>query len=118
MKTFSRSILSSLLGVSNITSLVPERTTPYGRIITMKVVGSGGTRQMSGDRLRQALRLKSTCFTVTSTTGDFQINGRGYGHGLGMSQWGAYNLAVRGVNYQQILLHYYQGTSLAKIQVQ
>lgn len=118
VKTFSRSNLSNLLGVSNIKSLIPERTTPYGRITSMKVVGSGRTRRMSGTQLRQVLGLKSTCFTVTPTATAFQINGRGYGHGLGMSQWGAYNLALRGVNYQQILLHYYQGTSLVKFQLQ
>ncbi len=118
VKTFSRSHLSSLLGISNINSLVLERTTPYGRVLAIKVVGSGRSRRMNGGQLRQALGLKSTRFTVTSTPTAFQINGRGYGHGLGMSQWGAYNLALRGANYQQIVLHYYQGTSLDKIQVQ
>lgn len=116
-KTFSKSELSRLLGVSNIKTLVPERTTPTGRIMTMKVVGNKGTRRMSGSQLRSALGLKSTWFTVSSSSTGFQINGRGFGHGLGLSQWGAYNLAQQGVNYQQILGHYYQNTALTSLQV-
>ena len=38
--------------------------------------------------------------------------GRGFGHGVGMSQWGAYGLARRGEDYQRILLHYYRGSQL------
>jgi len=40
------------------------------------------------------------------------VSGRGYGHGVGMSQWGAYALALRGEDYRQILQHYYQGTRI------
>jgi stage II sporulation protein D len=40
------------------------------------------------------------------------VSGRGYGHGVGMSQWGAYGLALRGDDYRQILQHYYQGARI------
>jgi stage II sporulation protein D len=40
------------------------------------------------------------------------FNGRGWGHGVGMSQWGAYGYAMHGLSYQQILAHYYPGTTL------
>ncbi|MBW4530667.1 MAG: SpoIID/LytB domain-containing protein [Aphanothece saxicola GSE-SYN-MK-01-06B] len=40
------------------------------------------------------------------------VSGRGYGHGVGMSQWGAYGLALRGEDYRQILQHYYQGARI------
>jgi stage II sporulation protein D len=116
-KSFSRGQLSSLIsGVGNVISMTPERTTPQGRIITMRVEGTGGTRRISGNDLRSALGLRSTLFVVNSTGNGFQIKGRGFGHGLGMSQWGAHNLAQQGVNYQQILDHYYQSASLARIQ--
>lgn len=117
-KAFSRNQLSQLLGVSNVRSLVAERTTPHGRIVTMKVVGANGTKRMSGKQLRQVLGLKSTLFSVNSTSTGFQLEGRGFGHGLGLSQWGAYNLAQQGVNYQQILSHYYQNTAISRVQVQ
>lgn len=128
-KTFSNAELSGRIsGVGNILSMQPARTTPQGRIVTMKVVGDAGTRTISGDALRNAVGLRSTLFTATPMSGAgnksssslpaFQISGRGFGHGLGLSQWGAHNLAQRGYNYQQIVLHYYKGTTLARIQVQ
>ncbi len=127
-KNFSRSDLSKrITGVGNIISLQPAKLSQCGRIITMQVIGDAGRRSIDGDVLRTALGLRSTLFEVipqgsgakgkSQLPGSFQINGRGFGHGLGLSQWGAYNLAQRGTNYQQILLHYYQGTTLAKIQV-
>lgn len=131
VKTFSRSELSArITGVGNIISMQPERTTPRGRVMTMQVVGDAGTRTISGDTLRNALDLKSTKFKVlptyepTAAKGkadlvplSFQVQGNGFGHGLGMSQWGAYNLARQGYDYRQIVLHYYKNTALAKVQV-
>ncbi|MGH2414118.1 MAG: SpoIID/LytB domain-containing protein [Microcystaceae cyanobacterium] len=112
-KTFSASQLGSLVaGVGTVKSMIPERTTPLGRILTMKVVGDRGTKDIKGTQLRQALELKSTLFTVADENGTFQIYGRGYGHGIGLSQWGTYYLALQGVDYQQILAHYYQNARL------
>src|SRR5439155_16760498 len=45
----------------------------------------------------------------------FVIEGRGWGHGLGMSQWGAEGFAEHGVGYRAILAHYYPGTQLARM---
>jgi stage II sporulation protein D len=53
--------------------------------------------------------------TITATT--FVINGRGWGHGVGMSQWGAYGYAQHGVSYDRILAHYYPGTRLEQTPV-
>ncbi len=115
-KTFSQAELSRRLGMSNVRSLTPVRTTTFGRIITLKATSDRGVQTISGSKLSQALGLRSTHFTVTSTAAGFQINGLGFGHGVGLSQWGAYRLAQQGVDYQRILLHYYQGTNLAKLQ--
>lgn len=124
VKSFTREELSSRIsGVGNVLSMTPERTSPVGRIITMKVIGDRSSRVISGPALRLALGLRSTWFTVTpdaagkSVPSTFKIEGRGYGHGLGLSQWGAYSMARQGANYQQIVRHYYQNTTLAKIKV-
>jgi stage II sporulation protein D len=45
----------------------------------------------------------------------FEINGRGFGHGVGMSQWGAYGAAKQGKGHKRILRHYYRGTKVAKV---
>jgi stage II sporulation protein D len=113
-KSFSSSELGSKIsGVGNVTAIAPIKVTPNGRIETVQVRGTQGTRTMDGDAFRQALSLKSALFTAVPTAGGFQLNGKGFGHGIGMSQWGAYNLASQGTNYQQILSHYYQNTTLA-----
>ena len=49
---------------------------------------------------------------ATPVAPSFFISGRGWGHGIGMSQWGAYGFAQRGTTYDQILAHYYRGTQL------
>lgn len=50
--------------------------------------------------------------TVKSAAGSYVISGRGYGHGIGLSQWGARGMALQGSNYQDILAHYYQGSTV------
>ncbi len=131
VKNFSNEELRSKLpGLGKIRTLEVQRQSPFGRVMSIKVVGDAGARVMKGDNLRAVLGLRSTLFTITpqltSSTGKgskispaiFQLNGRGYGHGLGLSQWGAYNMALMGYNYQQIVLYYYKGTVLAKAEVQ
>ena len=57
-------------------------------------------------------KIKSTQFYVTKSLNGFNFRGRGYGHGVGMCQWGAKRWAVRGRDYRAILKHYYQGAEL------
>ncbi|NEQ99528.1 MAG: SpoIID/LytB domain-containing protein [Cyanothece sp. SIO2G6] len=111
-------------GIGNIRALTPIETTPRGRVVKMQVTGDEGTKVVDGSSLRSSLGLRSTLFSITpqsptqTTPSTFSIYGRGFGHGVGMSQWGAYGMASQGYNYQQILGHYYQGTGLAIIEVQ
>ncbi len=103
-------------GVGTVTSMTAERTTPQGRVVTMKVTGTGGTKRISGENLRKALNLKSTLVSVSSVgNSTFQVYGKGFGHGVGLSQWGAESLAEQGLNYQQILGHYYRNASLSQV---
>ena len=76
----------------------------------------GGT-QVKGSALRTALALNSTDFTV-ELSGDgavVRLSVTGYGHGVGMSQYGARAMAMEGANYEEILTHYYTGAVLAKV---
>ena len=54
---------------------------------------------------------------VTQPAPTFAVTGRGWGHGVGMSQWGAYGFARQGSTYDRILAHYYAGTALARAPV-
>jgi stage II sporulation protein D len=115
-------------GIGNIVSMVPVATTPNGRVRQLKIIGDAGQTTLTGEQFRQALDLRSSLFVVSPQGGQsgggkstspqsFVIQGRGFGHGLGLSQWGAYSLARQGYNYQQILGHYYRNSSLARVQV-
>jgi stage II sporulation protein D len=124
-ETFSQEQMrEKISGVGNILSMTLERSTPHGSAIAVQVLGDNGMKVVSATDITRALGLKSTRFTITPQKAGvgqiptaFQIKGKGFGHAVGMSQWGAYNLARQGYNYHQILLHYYQGTTLAKIEV-
>ena len=56
----------------------------------------------------------STNFTITAQTDSFLFTTKGYGHGVGLSQYGADYMARQGSGYEEILLHYYTGAQLAK----
>jgi len=82
--------------------------TSSGYVDSLPVCG----QTVQGTALRKALGLRSACFTVVCQSGTFSFTTRGYGHGVGMSQWGAKALAEQGADYHAILAHYYPGTEL------
>ena len=84
--------------------------TPSGYVDSLPVCG----QTVQGTALRKALGLRSACFTVVCQSGTFSFTTRGYGHGVGMSQWGAKALAEQGADYRAILAHYYPGTELRR----
>lgn len=65
-----------------------------------------------GTAVREKLDLRSTDFTIATTENTVTFTTNGYGHRVGMSQYGADAMAATGSNYEQILLHYYTGTRL------
>lgn len=73
-----------------------------------------GGKVYTGTQLRSTLGLRSTAFTVTPTADGVTITTRGFGHRVGMSQYGADAMAVNGSDYRQILQYYYTGTELAE----
>jgi len=68
----------------------------------------------SGTEFRNIFELRSTDFTLTLKDKTILIQVKGYGHGVGMSQWGAQVMAKEGKDYQEILSHYYPNTLLEK----
>ncbi|NJL49640.1 MAG: SpoIID/LytB domain-containing protein [Leptolyngbyaceae cyanobacterium SM2_5_2] len=104
-------------GIGRLVSASPEQVTPRGRVMSIRLQGTSGSRTLTGTELRQALGLRSSLFAIAIQGDTIRVDGRGYGHGLGMSQWGARGLALQGYAYPQILAHYYQGTVLGQIQV-
>lgn len=68
-----------------------------------------------GTKLRKILNLRSTDFNITVSDSAVIITTHGYGHGVGMSQYGANGMAKEGYNYQDILKYYYTGIEISKI---
>ena len=52
------------------------------------------------------------CFTAAKTRDGLILNGNGWGHGVGLCQWGANGMAARGLTYREILAHYYSGVRI------
>jgi len=68
-----------------------------------------GGKTLSGRAVRELLELRSAHFTIEHKNGAFEIKCLGYGHGVGMSQYGADFMARQGSDYKEILEHYYAG---------
>ena len=85
--------------------------TEGGGVAAMTICGE----RYAGTQLRTLLGLRSTAFTVAATQEKIAVTTRGYGHRVGMSQYGADAMAASGCTYREILAHYYPGTVLTKI---
>lgn len=82
-----------------------------GRIIKLKI----NDKEFLGRDIYNKLKIRSTDFEIIQKNNQVIIKTKGYGHGVGMSQYGALGMARSGYNYKQILSHYYNGTKLKKI---
>ncbi len=113
-------------GAGRITDIREQGRTPSGRIAALTVQTDSGSYTLRGNDIRFVLRdpkgaiLNSTFFSFTRETSrgevsTLTVNGRGYGHGIGMCQWGAIGRARAGQNYRRILETYYPGTTVGRI---
>lgn len=75
-----------------------------------------GNNVISGADFRNMFSLNSSNFKIIVTSKDIQIDCLGYGHGVGMSQWGAGAMSKDGSGFEQILSHYYQGIKIEKVE--
>ena len=111
----------SVRGVGAITDLRVARRGSSRRVIDLEVIGSQGVGHVRGGRIRSALGLREQLFVIDRVYGEggrvngFVFTGRGWGHGVGMCQVGAYGLAKQGFTVEQILKAYYTGIQLTKL---
>ncbi|MFA7337810.1 MAG: SpoIID/LytB domain-containing protein [Candidatus Obscuribacterales bacterium] len=82
------------------------------RVKDVLVVGQNSARVIAGTELRRLFNLPSTQFSLFQSDSSYIFSGRGYGHGLGLSQWGAKALADNGYNAEQILSYYYKDVTI------
>lgn len=107
-----------------IGSLVDLRVVSRGasrRATDLEVIGTTGVAHVRGGRIRSALGLREQLFVIDRKYDDegnvasFVFTGRGWGHGVGMCQVGAYGLARQGFSYEQILKAYYTGIEVTRM---
>jgi stage II sporulation protein D len=109
--------------VKGMGALIDIRIAKQGfsrRPIDLEIITTNGTQHLTGGKIRSALGLYEQLFVMDKRYGSdgrvvsYQFTGRGWGHGVGMCQYGAYGLAKMGVKYDQILKHYYTGIDLTE----
>lgn len=118
-KTFSSSELRALFekafpemdfSISEKKWISVTETSISGTVTKMVV----GGKEITGADFRKILSLRSANFTIEYSAGKFSITTRGYGHGVGLSQYGANSMAEAGSGFEEILTHYYTGAVLEK----
>ena len=98
------------LKYNNKITLEIIETTSTGRVKKIKI----NNVLFEGSKIVELLNLKSNHFTIKQKNDQVYITTKGYGHGVGMSQYGAQAMALEGYTYDEILKHYYQGTQIKK----
>ncbi|HEX6717101.1 MAG TPA: SpoIID/LytB domain-containing protein, partial [Pyrinomonadaceae bacterium] len=108
-------------GIGSITDLRVASRGASHRVTDLEIVGANGTAHVRGGRIRSALGLREQLFVIDRELDDegrvteFIFTGRGWGHGVGMCQVGAYGLAKQGWTAEQILKAYYSGIELTRL---
>ena len=91
-------------------SIVIETRDSSDYVIQMKI----GEKTVTGEEFREYLSLNSACFFLKEVENKVRIVTKGLGHGLGLSQYGANELAKEGKSYKEILEYYYKDISIEK----
>jgi stage II sporulation protein D len=105
--------------VGQVRDIVPKRLGVSGRVVELEVLGDEGELDLKGLHVRWGLGLRENLFVIHRETGPrgaierFVITGKGFGHGVGLCQVGAFGMAQSGSTFDEILKHYYTGVSLS-----
>lgn len=107
------------VGVPQITGITPGGRNGSGRLTDLQFsFEDGGTKTVPAKEFRRLIGpdvIKSTDFEARLAGNSIVFEGAGWGHGVGLCQWGAYFMAKQGATYTQILSHYYPGTQIVKL---
>jgi hypothetical protein len=109
------------VSVGRLEDLRAARRGKSGRVVELEVVGSRATTVVRGFDIRRLLQLNENLTVIEIQRDDsgrieaVVFAGRGWGHGVGLCQVGAYGMALRGSDYREILAHYYRGAVLESL---
>ncbi len=89
-----------------------------GRVVDVRIRHENGVAAMTGNEFRLLMdpkKIKSLLFESKVDNNGLRIEGHGWGHGVGMCQWGARGMALTGKNFKEILTFYYKGVDIRKL---
>lgn len=115
IRELSAQELASRVGVRGVLEVRIVSRTRTGRVARVEIHGDGGSRELTGPEFRRLSSLPSTWFVLARRQSPglmFRFFGKGWGHGVGLCQNGAYGLALGGWDFARILAHYFPGTKL------
>jgi len=113
-------LIRKRVDVGKLSDVVIAKRGVSGRVIQLKITGSRGVFTLNGFKIRTALGIRENLFTIERQMDPgggvrvFTFSGKGWGHGVGLCQVGAYGMAVRGETFDRILKHYYSGIDLIR----
>lgn len=107
------------LNIGDIRSIRIIRRSPDDRVTLFRISHTGGSTDIAGNDFRVAVgsdRMRSTIIsTMTFDGSTLYVEGKGFGHGVGMCQWGAYAFAKQGKSPEEIVTHYFKGVKVVKL---
>jgi len=109
------------LNIGKIQKLMFLNKTRSGRMRSINILSDNGSHILQSNAFRIKMdptKLKSTLMSIESDANTLLIRGKGYGHGVGMSQWGAKRMAEEGMDYRKILKHYYKDVDIVVLKNQ
>lgn len=110
-------LLKNKINVGNFLNFNVAEKDVSGRNKTIEIIGTEKTEKITGNKFRNIFgntNLKSTLFDIINSDEKITFSGKGYGHGVGMSQYGAVEMAKQGKNYIDIITFYFPGVTLNK----
>lgn len=109
------------VSVGRLEDLQVVRRGVSGRVVELRVVGGAGTATVRGFDVRRLLDLRESLMVIEpqrDSQGGLEavvFAGKGWGHGVGLCQVGAYGMALRGADYKEILAHYYREVTIRRL---
>ncbi len=99
----------SINSKANLEEIIGKtKTSKAGTVLKIEI----NKKNLTGEQIRSAFSLRSSAFKITATENEVTFKVSGYGHGVGMSQYGADFMARQGSTYDEILKHYYKGAEI------
>ncbi|MDH5717621.1 MAG: SpoIID/LytB domain-containing protein [Spirochaetia bacterium] len=107
--------LEKMFGVKQITSVKIQKKTTSGRAESIALFSGSASKIVKADIFREKLDVKSTFFDLKIISSNLEFTGKGYGHGVGLCQWGSRKMVEnKKASYKQIIYFYFPGTVVSR----